>query len=527
MLESAVSEFLDQLGTEREFDVPFLAMLRSQGFYDIQFTHGRYEFGKDFIAKREDEGETVQYLFQSKLGDVGTTVWRQELQPQCEEMLTVTIGHPNIDVNLSKQAVAVFTGRFKGQAAVTAQGYRDSLARRNLPDLSFWSRENLLEYLTAETCLGGYSDWATLGNLLSRCSSGETGLSELEVFSREWLGDGSNNIWLSTLEYSLMRDHLIRRQLYLHAIRLFYGLVRAVVAQQEHGLDSGDTELMFALLKQELSHLARPVVQWWTGVSPEMRKYAVCDLSCLEVVTAGSRLLYMAEVLALSTLCNGLWTADERAVIGEFLNYLLGLPTVSRPISDDFAPTVLVVALASHELGITGIEPWLEAVVDWIRTAYDDDGLGLSAVRASATDLMWRSIGASVEYHGIEKSSHSVLAAAILDSCSLLGFRSLYDAAVREFDAADVVPLRMVPVRSPEELQVGIAEGCVSSSFSDYSKTWRGEDGWMNARLHSEYAPRRFDELGHHWVGCALSLLLRDRWWLHSMRAYGVVSEAS
>src|SRR5680860_306278 len=72
LLRDVVGTFLDTL-TEREFDGPLLAMLGAQGFTDIHFIHGTFEFGKDVLAKKIDPatGETRQYVIQSKAGDIG------------------------------------------------------------------------------------------------------------------------------------------------------------------------------------------------------------------------------------------------------------------------------------------------------------------------------------------------------------------------------------------------------------------------------------------------------------------------
>lgn len=85
MLHAAVDAFLDTV-TEREFDSTLLALLQAQGFHDIHFIHGGYEFGKDVIAKRADlvTGVIHQYAIQSKAGDIGTTEWRA-VRPQIDE----------------------------------------------------------------------------------------------------------------------------------------------------------------------------------------------------------------------------------------------------------------------------------------------------------------------------------------------------------------------------------------------------------------------------------------------------------
>jgi len=85
VLRVAVGNFLDSL-TEREFDAPLLAILAAQGFTDIHFIHGGFEFGKDVIAKKIDAetGELRQYAIQSKAGDINQAGWR-EVRPQLDE----------------------------------------------------------------------------------------------------------------------------------------------------------------------------------------------------------------------------------------------------------------------------------------------------------------------------------------------------------------------------------------------------------------------------------------------------------
>ena len=113
MLKNVLDGYLDGLkGKERDFDLPFLALLPAMGFYDIHFTHGHVEFGKDFIAKKLDsDGVERQYSFQSKAGDISNTEWRNGIQGQMFEAATLTLSHPNFDAMLPNQVVLVCTGR--------------------------------------------------------------------------------------------------------------------------------------------------------------------------------------------------------------------------------------------------------------------------------------------------------------------------------------------------------------------------------------------------------------------------------
>jgi hypothetical protein len=61
MLDAAFVSWISTIG-ERGFDAFFLCLLRAHGFFDIHFTHGPYEFGKDIIAKHPHP-EPTQYAF--------------------------------------------------------------------------------------------------------------------------------------------------------------------------------------------------------------------------------------------------------------------------------------------------------------------------------------------------------------------------------------------------------------------------------------------------------------------------------
>jgi hypothetical protein len=108
LLDDVVGSFLDSVG-EREFDAPLMALLRSHGFTDIHFVHGQYEFGKDVIAKSED-GAPVQYVLQSKAGDLGLSQWTG-IRGQIDLLRTNELSHPSFDRTLPRRAVLVITGR--------------------------------------------------------------------------------------------------------------------------------------------------------------------------------------------------------------------------------------------------------------------------------------------------------------------------------------------------------------------------------------------------------------------------------
>ena len=120
-LADAVAAYVEGLG-ERQLDVPLLTLLRRLGFDHVHLVHGAFEFGKDIVARRQENGTEYQYCIQSKAGDLGSGEWRQVRQ-QVEAMRTGSVVHPGFDPSLPRRLVVVTNGRLKGGAGVEMQDY--------------------------------------------------------------------------------------------------------------------------------------------------------------------------------------------------------------------------------------------------------------------------------------------------------------------------------------------------------------------------------------------------------------------
>ncbi len=148
MLNDVVEHYLDSL-QEREFDAPFIALLRALGYSDIHFLHGAFEFGKDFIAKARVEGSETQFAFQTKAGDINRTTW-DAARGQIDMLRTDAIAHPSFDTTLPRKAVFVTTGRLVGAAPAAAQNYRDHLARMGEITFTTWDKQDLIQSITTD-----------------------------------------------------------------------------------------------------------------------------------------------------------------------------------------------------------------------------------------------------------------------------------------------------------------------------------------------------------------------------------------
>jgi hypothetical protein len=165
-LDDVLGGYLDRV-TEREFDAAFLGLLKAAGFVDVHQLHGAYEFGKDFIGKRDG----FQWGLQTKAGDINLGGWRP-IRSQIEEILWNDIAHPAFDTTAPRRAVLVTTGRLVGGASAEAQqfassverrivpAYRRLLHRKRVPPFEVWDRERLLGFLelTPQLGLNGWSE---------------------------------------------------------------------------------------------------------------------------------------------------------------------------------------------------------------------------------------------------------------------------------------------------------------------------------------------------------------------------------
>ena len=148
MLDDVIVNYIDSL-KEREFDAPFMALLRLHGFTDIHFLHGPFEFGKDFIAKRVEDGAQRQYAFQTKAGNIGLSEWNL-CRGQIDMLRTDALSHPNFDKQLPRSARFVTTGRIVGAAAPAAQEYGQHLASMGEPGFLTWDRDTLVQMLAID-----------------------------------------------------------------------------------------------------------------------------------------------------------------------------------------------------------------------------------------------------------------------------------------------------------------------------------------------------------------------------------------
>jgi hypothetical protein len=206
LLDDVVASFLDSV-TEREFDAPFLALLRAHGYTKIHLLHGQFEFGKDMIAQRGDS--PTQFAFQTKAGNIALPQWSSQVRGQIEVMRTNDLAHPDFDADLPREGVLVLTGRLTGGARLEAQNYKTHASAAEEPGFEIWDRERLIELFAASPQVGltGFADGPFL-ELIGRIDQGKVTELRLERFSERWIGGPDGIDWRAVLEAALIANRL-------------------------------------------------------------------------------------------------------------------------------------------------------------------------------------------------------------------------------------------------------------------------------------------------------------------------------
>jgi hypothetical protein len=442
VLRAVVGNFLDSL-SEREFDAPLLALLSSQGYYDIHYLHGSFEFGKDVIAKRRDDatGETHQYSIQSKAGDIGQPDWRS-IRPQIEECGYNTRAHPSFDEKLPRIAVLVTTGRLKGAAGVDAQEYKQACRDRGLAQFEIWDREKILDWLCQEPSLG-LTSAGVQKELLAVVSAVKNERIEepsLERFSRGWLvGDAEKpRLARASIEASIICNALRQIQRLdlaaLMALHLHRAAWRTLASEKAGRSPESEAAIrLFTSYASEVLEQVEPLLSDPLALARPL-------LSAAAMVAYPAACVRLAELLGLLALeTDGeLSNRASTAVIRLCADH----PGSWRPIADQFAVSIIPPTIVIAREDPKAATKYLRAVADWLLDRHDSNtsGLGLASLDEDERTTAERLFGGSLDATQLERRNASYIATVVLDLLRTFGEEDLYEAVRQNVDALRIVP---------------------------------------------------------------------------------------
>jgi hypothetical protein len=268
MLRNVLEDYLSSIKDERDFDYPLSSLLQAMGFYDIHFTHGGVEFGKDFIAKRIDDGINYQYAIQSKRGNISQGLWRNEIKGQLEEAISSDLSHPQFNISWPRKVVLATTGRLSTNARLATQEFKTKLESSNqIQELIFWEKEQLaqlsekygfsgIHQTTAKELKGLAQFYLTY----SKAIEGNLSDREVEDLSRLWIEeslDYKKRILRATLEAEIIATKLIEGQHIYEAITAYLSLARVVMQVTYENDDVFVTEILEETIKSRVIPLCK------------------------------------------------------------------------------------------------------------------------------------------------------------------------------------------------------------------------------------------------------------------------------
>lgn len=523
MIADVVGSYLDSL-EEREFDGPFMALLRSLAFRDIHFIHGSFEFGKDFIAKRDDEAGSAQFSFQTKAGNLGLADWGA-CRVQIDMLRTNSLAHPAFDRRLPRKAVFVTTGRLVGGAAVAAQEYAEHLAQLGETAFVTWDRETLVELITNIPEIGLPSEaQGALLELIGQIDQRRIGEKEIERFSRRWLCDaGSMPLHTSALEAAVIANRLRRNERLDLACLVGLCLIRAAWAQTHAAEPVDEAATITANTGRQLfRHYARDIFDRCGDDLLDPLNMVRSHDPMAAHVTYPVRCLRLIEILGLLGLLESEADDSRSQNLSDFLTKFIDTnPGTAHPISDCWAVSLIPPVLMLGRAGKAQlVRRLLENVIKWVADRYDSDSRGLAGPGFSPAEELEYLLGDPFEHIELDRRAESYIATVVLDLAAVLEMGDVFNVARNEFLAVDVVlPVIEVPDTVAQYTLGG--EGACCTPNMEFAYSWQPVDGWRVAPHHTRAVAHYYlERIGRWWDLLAVSAVVRDRHFLGTCRHF-------
>jgi hypothetical protein len=447
MLRNVLADYLDRV-EEREFDLPLLSLLPAMGFYDVHFTHGQVEFGKDIVAKRDENDITIQYSFQSKAGDIDQTEWRNKVQGQMLESIITKLSHPHFDRNLPHQSILGTTGRLTGNVAIALDDLNQQIVSKfQERPITVWDKEILLQYIEQHG-IGGvhYADaieYTSLANFYlayGKCLQGHLSDREIEALSRHWLDLPRTNhksISISVIEAEIIAGKLLANGYYYEAIFSLMGAARVIA----HSFTYTPSEKLLDLWRQSLKRIHGVCASF---LDEFVKSWKKADRNILRLEYGPSSMpTYLAQCARIAELA-GLryFMEDSQAAksktakfISDFIDHE---PGVNHLLSDRYAVSLVlpVLALCDQKKKQDAIRLITKATI-WLCDRYEQ-GLGIASIDADEFSEIATLLGYHYDFLPVRRPGGSIAATVLCDLAAFIGDANLYRDVVNDIKASGI-----------------------------------------------------------------------------------------
>lgn len=524
MLRNALEDYLNSI-IERDFDYPLTSLLQTMGFYDIHFTHGGVEFGKDFIAKKIENGIEYQYAIQSKKGDINQSLWRNEIRGQLEEAILSDLSHPQFNTKLPRKAVLVTTGRLTGNARLTSQEFKTKLQASNeIQELIFWEKEQLVQFAEEFGLSGihqntarGLKGFAEFYLTYSKAIEGNLTDKEIEEFSRLWLDenlDYKKRIFRASIEAEIIASKLIGNGQLYEAVITYISVARIVMQVTYERDNSFVIEIYRELINKKIVPLCKlffdQLKSDWENIGKSLLHL------CLRY-SSFPMLHYIVWCARISEICSLYYfltpNESEKNEIIDFLsNFIETEEGFGHIPSDRYAVSLVWITLALLQSGKQ--DEAVELVKQSAVWLFDrvQNGFGLARYEADEQTETNTLLGYPFDFVNTEKNKNSFLATIVADLAAFIEDKQLYSDIVNDAEACEIA-YNYWQFPDTKAIFTILTEECRNYPNIPHQDSINSFDDFEYS-LHLKDEPESFqivDKIGKESL-ILLSILLKDRY---------------
>jgi hypothetical protein len=450
MLRNVLVDYLNQIN-EREFDLPFLALLSAAGFFDIHFTHGQVEFGKDFIAKRIDDEVIVQYSFQSKAGNITLHEWRSNILGQMTESILTRLSHPSFSKEIPHQAILVCTGKLVGHVSLALQELNEKIqgVYQERPIIP-WDQESLLSLFETYGLEGVYNstaqsfiDYGNFYTLYGKCLKGIVSDREIEVHSQQWIDtniDCNMRLLISTVESEIITQLCKQKGYIYEAIFVQLGLIRSIAFQVE---DEGQNDRQLWLiesLQQAKNRVTNLCFDYFEQVKALWEKN---DKNLNRIINGmGKMITYLIQCSRILEISGYLYFIQDDISLKEYiirflLEFITNEPGCTHIPSDRYAVSIIlpIIALFDSKNNKEAIIMVKNCAI-WVCDRYQDS-FGLASIESTELEEIETLFGVPFSFIELPQNKESLLATILCDLAAFLN-GSLYSDIVNDTKACEI-----------------------------------------------------------------------------------------
>lgn len=451
MLRNVLEDYLSGIKDERDFDYPLASLLRAMGFYDIHFTHGRGEIGKDFIAKRVEGGAEYQYAIQSKKGDINQLDFRNNIMGQLLEASLLGLSHPQFDRNLPRRVVLVTSGRLAGNAPLTFQDFNLELETKYQKEkVTFWGKDQLIDFFEEyglssihQFTSSGVAGYAQFFLVYSKSLDGNLSDREIESFSRLWIDETleyRKRVLRASIEAEIMASKLIGNGKLYEAMAAYLSLTRAILQVMFESDDNYIVEIYRQITEENILPLCKQFYgqfkNSWESTSKQLLPLAG-EKTCLPML---HYIVWCSRVLETTSLY--FFLTKDKAERDELISFLIEFIERERGCGhipgDRYAISLVWATLALIQAGRT------DTAIDLVRRSVVwlcdrvEKGYGLAHYDADEYEETTTLLGYPFEAIQVNRNRSSYLATILADLAAFIGDKEFYSNVINDLEACEI-----------------------------------------------------------------------------------------